>query len=185
MGERGPGGAGGLPRGPVVISDLLSGGPMGFAQLTKRSDHTGRGQARKAKGQERGMDSGNCLELQRREEQVSAGMFASVNSFDVSSLPKLLLRFAIQDVDDDNSGVRQKYMVPIKSVIPIPNESEVRLLPEIPPNQDVLALYPGTTCFYKATVVVSPSKVGCLLRGQVFATGQEGRSFIRKCNTIY
>ncbi|RUS24391.1 hypothetical protein BC938DRAFT_473656 [Jimgerdemannia flammicorona] len=41
MGERGPGGAGGLPRGPVVISDLLSGGPMGFAQLTKRSDHTG------------------------------------------------------------------------------------------------------------------------------------------------
>ncbi|RUS24392.1 SGF29 tudor-like domain-containing protein [Jimgerdemannia flammicorona] len=49
-------------------------------------------------------------------------------------------------------------MVPIKSVIPIPNESEVRLLPEIPPNQDVLALYPGTTCFYKATVVVSPSK---------------------------
>lgn len=33
-------------------------------------------------------------------------------------------------------------------------------MPEIPISQDVLALYPGTTCFYKATVVMVPSKVG-------------------------
>ncbi|RUS26331.1 SGF29 tudor-like domain-containing protein [Jimgerdemannia flammicorona] len=71
-------------------------------------------------------------------------------------------KYQVEDVDqDDNSGVRPIYVLSTKSVIPIPEESEVRLLPEIPPNQGVLALYPGTTCFYKATVVVSPSKVSC------------------------
>lgn len=50
-------------------------------------------------------------------------------------------------------------MVPPKNVIPIPAVAEVRQLPEIPSHTDVLALYPGTTCFYNAIVITPPSKV--------------------------
>lgn len=50
-------------------------------------------------------------------------------------------------------------MVPPKNVIPIPSVAEVRQLPEIPAHTDVLALYPGTTCFYNAIVITPPSKV--------------------------
>jgi hypothetical protein len=44
-----------------------------------------------------------------------------------------------------------------RQLIPIPDRNDHR--PEYPTGRHVLALYPGTTCFYKAIVVVPPSKV--------------------------
>lgn len=49
-------------------------------------------------------------------------------------------------------------MLPPRYLIPVLTSEEAKLSPEIPPHQDVLALYPGTTCFYKATVIAPPSK---------------------------
>lgn len=50
-------------------------------------------------------------------------------------------------------------MLQPRNVIPIPNVNEVMALAELGTGEDVLALYPGTTCFYKAKVVAPPSKV--------------------------
>lgn len=50
-------------------------------------------------------------------------------------------------------------MLPPRYVIPVKSSEEAKLSPETPAYQDVLALYPGTTCFYKATVIAPPSKV--------------------------
>lgn len=54
-------------------------------------------------------------------------------------------------------------MLSPRYVIPVPSFEEAESLPEIPAQQDVLALYPGTTCFYKATVIAPPSKVGLII----------------------
>ncbi|KAI8341290.1 SGF29 tudor-like domain-containing protein [Chlamydoabsidia padenii] len=65
-------------------------------------------------------------------------------------------RYHIEDVDRDEYGNTQRYMVSPRQVIPIPDITDNRL--EYPSGHHVLALYPGTTCFYKATVMVPPSK---------------------------
>jgi SAGA-associated factor 29 len=41
----------------------------------------------------------------------------------------------------------------------IPNPADIRPSQEFTPNTTVLALYPGTTCFYKASVVLPPTKL--------------------------
>lgn len=53
----------------------------------------------------------------------------------------------------------RRYMLQPRNVIPIPDEDEAKGLLELNPGQDVLALYPGTTCFYRAKVIAAPSKV--------------------------
>jgi hypothetical protein len=50
-------------------------------------------------------------------------------------------------------------MLPPRYVIPVKTSEDAKLSSEIPAQQDVLALYPGTTCFYKAIVIAPPSKV--------------------------
>jgi len=50
-------------------------------------------------------------------------------------------------------------MLSPRYVIPVLSSEAAKSSPEIPAQQDVLALYPGTTCFYKATVIAPPSKV--------------------------
>ncbi|KAI8351217.1 SGF29 tudor-like domain-containing protein [Choanephora cucurbitarum] len=67
-------------------------------------------------------------------------------------------KYEVEDVDQDDYGEKQRYMLPPRYVIPVLSSEEARSSPEIPAQQDVLALYPGTTCFYKATVVAPPSK---------------------------
>ncbi|KAI8365717.1 SGF29 tudor-like domain-containing protein [Blakeslea trispora] len=49
-------------------------------------------------------------------------------------------------------------MLQPRNVIPIPSGEEAKHLVELNPGQDVLALYPGTTCFYRAKVISPPSK---------------------------
>lgn len=53
-------------------------------------------------------------------------------------------------------------MLPPRYVIPVKTSEDAKFSPEIPTQQDVLALYPGTTCFYKAIVIAPPSKVSDL-----------------------
>lgn len=53
----------------------------------------------------------------------------------------------------------RRYMLQPRNVIPIPDADEARGYPELNQGQDVLALYPGTTCFYRAKVVTTPTKV--------------------------
>ncbi|CAO3675417.1 unnamed protein product [Rhizopus stolonifer] len=67
-------------------------------------------------------------------------------------------KYEVEDVDQDEFGKRQRYMLQPRNVIPIPNVNEVMALAELGTGEDVLALYPGTTCFYKAKVVAPPSK---------------------------
>ncbi|KAI8638770.1 SGF29 tudor-like domain-containing protein [Parasitella parasitica] len=67
-------------------------------------------------------------------------------------------RYEVEDVDQDEFGQKQRYMLQPRNVIPIPNVDEAKGLSEISTGQDVLALYPGTTCFYRAKVAAPPSK---------------------------
>ncbi|KAG2211315.1 hypothetical protein INT46_009217 [Mucor plumbeus] len=67
-------------------------------------------------------------------------------------------RYEVEDVDQDEFGQKQRYMLQPRNVIPIPNVDEAKGLSEINTGQDVLALYPGTTCFYRAKVAAPPSK---------------------------
>lgn len=50
-------------------------------------------------------------------------------------------------------------MLQPRNIIPIPDADEAKGHTELNPGQDVLALYPGTTCFYRAKIVSAPSKV--------------------------
>ncbi|PHU27778.1 hypothetical protein BC332_06110 [Capsicum chinense] len=48
---------------------------------------------------------------------------------------------------------RRKYKLPWSHIIPFPKISDLATTPEFPPGKQVLAVYPGTTALYKATVV--------------------------------
>jgi SAGA-associated factor 29 len=58
-------------------------------------------------------------------------------------------------------------MLQPRNVIPIPDTDEAKELEELNPGLDVLALYPGTTCFYRAKVIAPPSKVSFILFGSM------------------
>ncbi|KAI8990171.1 SGF29 tudor-like domain-containing protein [Pilobolus umbonatus] len=76
-------------------------------------------------------------------------------------------KYQVEDVDQDEYGQKPRYMLPPRYVIPIPNSDEAKVSTEIQAHQNVLALYPGTTCFYKATVITPPSKNKDLTRYRV------------------
>ncbi|KAJ3093791.1 hypothetical protein HDU96_002026 [Phlyctochytrium bullatum] len=65
--------------------------------------------------------------------------------------------YEVEDAEDDeeNPGTRKRYVFPAKLVIPIPAKPHQ---PEFPVGHIVLALYPNSSCFYKAIVVKPPSK---------------------------
>ncbi|CAG8525984.1 11301_t:CDS:2 [Dentiscutata heterogama] len=68
--------------------------------------------------------------------------------------------YEVEDADKDEASNRpgERFIVPVKNVIAIPNPGEMRS-PEFPKDSTVIALYPHTTCFYKAVVVIPPSKL--------------------------
>ncbi|KAI8971915.1 SGF29 tudor-like domain-containing protein [Mycotypha africana] len=68
-------------------------------------------------------------------------------------------KYEVEDVDQDEFGQKQRYLLQPRNVIPIPSAEEAKSMLEFNSGQDVLALYPGTTCFYRAKVIASPSKV--------------------------
>lgn len=67
-------------------------------------------------------------------------------------------KYQVEDVDQDDFGQKQRYMLQPRNVIPIPDADEAKGYPELNQGQDVLALYPGTTCFYRAKLVTTPTK---------------------------
>ncbi|KAJ1975145.1 hypothetical protein H4R35_003281 [Dimargaris xerosporica] len=82
-------------------------------------------------------------------------------------------RYQVEDVVKDESGKKPKYILSAKSLIPLPNPvplspngttvaSVTRRGSTLPkpsqqfaPRHKVVALYPNTTCFYRATIVAS------------------------------
>ncbi|CAG8776470.1 30187_t:CDS:2, partial [Racocetra persica] len=68
-----------------------------------------------------------------------------------------LKSYEVEDADKDEASNRpgERFLVPAKNVIAIPNPGEMRS-PEFPKDSTVIALYPSTTCFYRAVVVIPP-----------------------------
>ncbi|KAL2523286.1 SGF29 tudor-like domain [Forsythia ovata] len=55
--------------------------------------------------------------------------------------------------DDEESSGQRKYKLPMSHIIPFPKRADPTNAQDFPPGKHVLAVYPGTTALYKATVV--------------------------------
>ncbi|KAG0258307.1 SAGA HAT/Core module component [Mortierella polycephala] len=64
--------------------------------------------------------------------------------------------YVVEDDEADDYGKKMTYSLSARSVIMIADDQDS--VPEFPAGHTVLALYPSTTCFYKAIVVQPPSK---------------------------
>ncbi|CAO3569524.1 unnamed protein product [Mortierella alpina] len=71
-------------------------------------------------------------------------------------LQKTRTKYVVEDDEADDYGKKMTYTLHARSVIMIVDDQES--VPEFPAGHTVLALYPSTTCFYKAMVVQPPSK---------------------------
>ncbi|CAK7328158.1 unnamed protein product [Dovyalis caffra] len=60
--------------------------------------------------------------------------------------------------DDEEGSGQRKYKLPMSCIIPFPKRNDPSSVPDFPPGRNVLAVYPGTTALYKATVASSPRK---------------------------
>nr|DAD30779.1 TPA_asm: hypothetical protein HUJ06_009629 [Nelumbo nucifera] len=61
--------------------------------------------------------------------------------------------------DDEEGGGQRKYKLPVSRIIPFPKRNDPSSAPEFPTGKHVLAVYPGTTALYKATVVNTHRRV--------------------------
>ncbi|OVA20587.1 SGF29 tudor-like domain [Macleaya cordata] len=55
--------------------------------------------------------------------------------------------------DDEDGGGQRTYKLPMSRIIPFPKRNDPSSAPDYPTGKHVLAVYPGTTALYKATVV--------------------------------
>ncbi|GLU11350.1 hypothetical protein SLE2022_281050 [Rubroshorea leprosula] len=60
--------------------------------------------------------------------------------------------------EDEESGGQRKYKLPMSCIIPFPKRNNPAAITEFSPGRPVLAVYPGTTELYKATVISTPRK---------------------------
>lgn len=65
-------------------------------------------------------------------------------------------------------------------ILPFPKRNDPSTTQEFLPGKPVLAVYPGTTALYKATVISTPRKVSCV----VVSTPFQSR-FIKKLTSKY
>ncbi|KAL2320181.1 hypothetical protein Fmac_029150 [Flemingia macrophylla] len=87
--------------------------------------------------------------------------------------------------DDEESSGQRQYKLPMGNIIPFPKINDPASAPDFPPGKHVLAVYPGTTALYKATVVqhrrgmigtvmcwnlMMTRKMGLYLKGQCRST---------------
>ncbi|SAM01109.1 hypothetical protein [Absidia glauca] len=94
---------------------------------------------------------------EKRAEQKKKKRRSEVEELkSASPSPKKPKRYQVEDVEQDDNGQKQKYMLPPRNVIAVPEPADLQSIPEFPTGHDVLALYPGTTCFYRAIVVQPP-----------------------------
>ncbi|KAK2968118.1 hypothetical protein RJ640_028023 [Escallonia rubra] len=57
--------------------------------------------------------------------------------------------------DDEEASGQRKYKLPMSHIIPFPKRTDPTGAQDFPPGRHVLAVYPGTTALYKATVVTA------------------------------
>ncbi|XP_022750537.1 uncharacterized protein LOC111299559 [Durio zibethinus] len=60
--------------------------------------------------------------------------------------------------DDEDSSDQRKYKLPASCIMPFPKWNDPSSTQEFPAGRHVLAVYPGTTALYKATVISTPRK---------------------------
>lgn len=60
--------------------------------------------------------------------------------------------------DDEESSEQKQYKLPMSYIIPFPKRSDLINAQDFPLGKHVLAVYPGTTALYKATVVQTRKK---------------------------
>ncbi|XP_057437377.1 SAGA-associated factor 29 homolog A-like isoform X2 [Lotus japonicus] len=60
--------------------------------------------------------------------------------------------------DDEESSGQRQYKLPMANIIPFPKSNDPSSAPDFLPGKHVLAVYPGTTALYKATVVHCPRR---------------------------
>lgn len=58
-----------------------------------------------------------------------------------------------EEPGDDEEIVQRKYKLPMSRVLPFPKKGEPSSAQDFPPGKHVLAVYPGTSALYKATVI--------------------------------
>ncbi|CAH8309216.1 unnamed protein product [Eruca vesicaria subsp. sativa] len=60
--------------------------------------------------------------------------------------------------DDEEGGGQRTYKLPMSCILPFPKRNDPSNTQEFLPGKHVLAVYPGTTALYKATVISTPRK---------------------------
>ncbi|KAK3012806.1 hypothetical protein RJ639_010398 [Escallonia herrerae] len=66
--------------------------------------------------------------------------------------------------DDEEASGQRKYKLPMPHIIPFPKRTDPTGAQDFPPGRHVLAVYPGTTALYKATVVTARKSNAFLLK---------------------
>ncbi|CAH2080074.1 unnamed protein product [Thlaspi arvense] len=61
--------------------------------------------------------------------------------------------------DDEEGSGQRTYMLPMSCILPFPKRNDLLNTQEFPTGRHVLAVYPGTTALYKATVISTPRKM--------------------------
>ncbi|XVF60196.1 hypothetical protein PTKIN_Ptkin08bG0025100 [Pterospermum kingtungense] len=102
-----------------------------------------------------------------KDEQVAARVISDADKDEwfvvkVINFDEKTKEFEVLDEepgDDEEGGVQRKYKLPVSCIIPFPKRNDPSSTQEFPTGRHVLAVYPGTTALYKATVISTPRKV--------------------------
>ncbi|XVF57958.1 hypothetical protein PTKIN_Ptkin07bG0024100 [Pterospermum kingtungense] len=106
-----------------------------------------------------------CVSL--KDEQVAARVTSDAEKDEwfvvkVLNFDEKTKEFEVLDEepgDDEEGGGQKKYKLPVSCIIPFPKRNDPPSTQEFPAGRHVLAVYPGTTALYKATVISTPRKV--------------------------
>jgi len=82
-----------------------------------------------------------------------------LGSFVLSTCMKLLLPLIGMFSSFVSFSAFRQYKLPMGNIIAFPKSNDPSSAPDFPPGKHVLAVYPGTTALYKATVVQGPRRV--------------------------
>ncbi|GMI67085.1 SaGa associated Factor 29 a [Hibiscus trionum] len=105
-----------------------------------------------------------CVSL--KDEQVAARVTSDAEKDEwfvvkVINFDEKTKEFEVLDEepgDDEEGGGQRKYKLPASCIIPFPKRNDPSSTQEFPAGRQVLAVYPGTTALYKATVISTPRK---------------------------
>ncbi|CAG8530008.1 4567_t:CDS:2 [Ambispora gerdemannii] len=91
------------------------------------------------------------MQVAAKEPKEENYIIATIKSYNPQTK-----QYEVEDADE--TAQERIFWVPHSSIIPIPKPEQVTT--EFPAKHTVLAVYPATTTFYKAVVVLPPSKTG-------------------------